>query len=94
MEFFDREAERKRKTAFKAVITEIRSHGFFIELSDAGAFGLVPVSSLRDDFYILNGSGTAFLGRKTRRKFELGQTIQVVVAKVDRQKRLIDFNVA
>jgi ribonuclease R len=93
MEYFNREAERKKKTVFKAIITDVRNHGFFIELADAGAFGMVPVSSLRDDFYVLNGPGTAFIGRKTRRKFELGAKIEVVVMKVDRQKRLIDFTV-
>lgn len=93
MEYFDREAERKKKTVFNAIITDVRNHGFFVELADAGAFGLVPVSSLRDDFYVLNPSGTAFIGRKSKRKFELGSAVQVVVAKVDRQKRLIDFTV-
>jgi len=48
---------------------------------------------LRDDFYVLNGPGTAFVGRKTRRKFELGAKVDVIVMKVDRQKRLIDFTV-
>ena len=93
MEYFDREADRKKKTVFNAIITDVRNHGFFIELSDAGAFGMVPVSSLRDDFYVLNGAGSAFIGRKTKRKFELGAKIQVIVLKVDRQKRLIDFTV-
>jgi ribonuclease R len=93
MEYFERELTRKKKTVFNAVITEVRNHGFFVELSEAGAFGLVPVSSLRDDFYVLNGAGTAFIGRKTRRRFELGHKVQVVVIKVDRQKRLLDFTV-
>ena len=93
MEYFDREAERKKKTVFPAIITDVRNHGFFIELSDAGAFGMVPVSSLKDDFYVLNGEGTAFIGRKTKRKFELGHKIEVIVDKVDRQRRLIDFTV-
>ncbi|MBL9216235.1 MAG: RNB domain-containing ribonuclease [Opitutaceae bacterium] len=93
MEYFDREAERKKKTVFNAVITDVRNHGFFIEVAEAGAFGLVPVSSLRDDFYVLNGAGTAFIGRKHKRRFELGHKVQVVVDKVDRIRRLIDFTV-
>jgi ribonuclease R len=93
MEYFDREANRKKKTVFNAIITDVRNHGFFIEVAEAGAFGMVPVSSLKDDFYILNPSGTAFIGRKDKRKFELGNKVQVVVDKVDRQKRLIDFTV-
>jgi ribonuclease R len=93
MEFFDREVDKKKKTVFPAIITDVRNHGFFIELSDAGAFGMVPVSSLKDDFYVLNGAGTAFIGRKTKRKFELGHKIDVTVMKVDRQRRLIDFTI-
>ncbi len=93
-EFFEREVEKKKKTRFPAVITDVRNHGFFVELSAAGAFGLVPVSSLQDDFYHLNGAGDTFIGRKTKRKFGLGQKIEVVALKVDRQKRLIDFTVA
>ncbi len=92
-EFFEREVEKKKKTRFPAVITDVRNHGFFVELSAAGAFGLVPVSSLQDDFYLLNGAGDAFIGRKKKRKFELGQKIEVTALKVDRQKRLIDFTV-
>jgi ribonuclease R len=93
MEYFERETEKKKKTVFTAIITDVRNHGFFIEVAEAGAFGMVPVSSLKDDFYVLNGAGTAFIGRKTKRKFELGHKVQVVVDKVDRQKRLIDFTV-
>jgi len=93
MEYFERETEKKKKTVFTAIITDVRNHGFFIEVAEAGAFGMVPVSSLKDDFYVLNGAGTAFIGRKTKRKFELGHKVSVVVDKVDRQKRLIDFTV-
>jgi ribonuclease R len=92
-EYFERETEKKKKTRFKAVITDVRNHGFFVELSEAGAFGLVPISSLQDDFYQLNPSGTAFIGRKTKRKFELGRTTEVVILRVDRQKRQLDFTV-
>jgi ribonuclease R len=92
-EFFERETGKKKKTRFNAVITDVRNHGFFVELSEAGAFGLVPISSLQDDFYLLNGAGSAFIGRKTKRRFELGHKLQVVVLKVDRAKRLIDFTV-
>ena len=93
MEYFEREAEKKKKTVFNAIITDVRNHGFFVEIAEAGAFGMVPVSSLKDDFYVLNPAGSAFVGRKTKRKFELGGKIQVIVDKVDRQKRLIDFTV-
>ncbi len=54
---------------------------------------MVPISSLQDDFYLLNGSGTAFVGRKSKRRFEIGQTIEVTILRVDRMKRMLDFTV-
>ena len=91
LEFFEREAERKKKNVFEAVITDIRSRGLFVELKISQAFGLVPLSSLTDDFYHLVGDGTAVIGRRTKRVFKLGQTVSVEVARVDRFRRMMDF---
>lgn len=94
LEFFEREVAKKKKTRFAAVITDVRNHGFFVELPEAMSFGLVHASSLTDDFYVLNNAGTALIGRRTKRRFTLGDKITVVVDKADRFKRMIDFRVA
>jgi ribonuclease R len=94
LEFFERELAKKKKTVFAAVITDVRNHGLFVELPDAMTFGLVHLSTMRDDFYLLNNAGTALIGRRTKRRLELGQKIQVVTEKVDRFKRQIDFRLA
>ncbi len=94
MEYFEREAQKKKKRHFNAIITDVRTNGFFVEVAEASAFGLVPLLSIQDDFYDLNSSGTAFVGRKTKRCFKLGHQVSVVVGKVDRMKRLIDFFVS
>ncbi len=91
LEFFEREAAKKKKTVFNAVITDVRNHGLFVELPDAMAFGLVHLSTLRDDLYLLNNAGTALVGRRSKRRLELGQKISVVTERVDRFKRQIDF---
>jgi ribonuclease R len=54
-------------------------------------FGLVHLSTLRDDLYQLNNAGTALVGRRSKRRLELGQKISVVTERVDRFKRQIDF---
>ena len=94
LEFFEREAEKKKKTVFAAVITDVRAHGFFIELLESMTFGLVPASTLADDHYILNTAGTALIGRRHKRRFELNGRLDVIVDKVDRFKRTIDFRPA
>ncbi|HTB80378.1 MAG TPA: RNB domain-containing ribonuclease [Opitutaceae bacterium] len=94
LEFFEREVAKKKKTPFAAVITDVRNHGFFVELPEAMSFGLVHASSLTDDFYVLNNAGNALIGRRTKRRFAVGDRTTVVVDKVDRFKRMMDFRVA
>ncbi|OHE89602.1 MAG: 3'-5' exonuclease [Verrucomicrobia bacterium RIFCSPLOWO2_12_FULL_64_8] len=94
LEFFEREVAKKKKTPFAAVITDVRNHGLFVELPDAMTFGLIHLSTLRDDLYLLNNAGTALIGRSHKRRLELGQKVNVVTERVDRFKRQIDFCLA
>ncbi len=91
LEFFERELNKRPKTKFAAIITDVRANGFFIELTESMTFGFVAASALRDDYYSLNNSGDALVGRKRKKRFETNQRLAVVVEKVDRFKRLIDF---
>lgn len=94
LEFFDREMTRKPKTKFAAVITDVRRNGLFIELVDSMTFGFVSTTVLPDDYYSLNGAETMLVGRRTKARFELNGRLDVVVERVDRFKRLIDFRPA
>ena len=91
LEFFERELAKKKRTAFPAVITDVRRHGFFIELVESMTFGFVSADSLGDDYYQLNPSGTALVGRRRHKIYELNGRLDVEVEKVDRFKRVIDF---
>ena len=94
LEFFEREVNKKKKSIFDAFILDLKNHGIFIELSPSMAFGLIHISTLRNDLYSLSPDGTALIGRRKRKKFTLGQKIKVVVDRVDRFKRQIDFRIA
>ncbi len=94
LEFFERETTKKPKTRFAAVITDARRNGLFIELVESMTFGFISTSALPDDFYTLNAPGTMLIGRRTKKKYELNGRLDVVVDRVDRFKRLIDFRPA
>jgi len=91
LEFFERELSKPKPGLFEAIIMDVRNHGMFIELTKSMAYGLVHISTLRDDLYKVNHSHTALVGRRKRNQFAIGDTIQVSVARVDRFKRQIDF---
>jgi ribonuclease R len=94
LEFFERELDKKPRTKFSAIITDVRPNGFFIELIESMTFGFVSASQLTDDHYTLNQAGTGLIGRKRKKRYEVNGRLEVVVEKVDRYKRLIDFKPA
>lgn len=91
LEYYEREVDKVPPTVFKATVLDLKGHGIFVELKESLAFGFIPASSMKDDFYILNSSGTEMRGRRTGKKITLGEEISVTVYKVDRFKRQMDF---
>ena len=93
LEFYDRELNKPQPQSFQAIITDVKNHGLFIELTDSLAFGMVHISTLDDDFYHASDDGSALIGRRHKKSYTLGQYIMVQVERVDRFKRQIDFRV-
>ena len=91
LEFFERELDKKPRTRFAAVITDVRANGFFIELLESMTFGFVSADNLTGDHFTLSDDGTALVGRRTKQRYALNGRLDVIVDKVDRFKRLIDF---
>jgi len=94
LEFFEREMTKKPKTRFTAVITDVRRNGLFIELVESMAFGFISTSALPPDYYAMDAAETQLIGKRTKQKFALNGRLEVVVHRVDRFKRLIDFRPA
>ncbi len=73
------------------IITGVHEYGFFGEATDVPVEGLVHVSTLRDDYYYFEGATHSLIGRRTHRRFRLGDKVKVRVARVDLQRRELDF---
>jgi ribonuclease R len=64
---------------FAARISGVARFGLFVCLAETGADGLVPASSLPDDSYMHDEAQHALIGRRTRKMFQLGAVIEVVL---------------
>jgi ribonuclease R len=82
---------RKLGERFDAVITGVAEYGFFTQVEQFPAEGLVHISSLVDDYYHYDGAGHALEGGRSGRRFRLGDRVKVEVARVDLPKRMLDF---
>ncbi len=76
-----------------AVITGVADYGFYAQAEKFPAEGLVHISSLQDDYYTFDEDSRTLLGRRTKRRFRLGDRVRVEVARVDVGRRQMDFRV-
>lgn len=75
---------------YEGFISGIVEYGFFVEL-DNTIEGLVRAENIKGDYYIYNPELIALIGKKTGRKYTLGDKIKVVVISADKDKSQIDF---
>jgi len=91
LEYFQTQIAQRKGDAFKARIIEVRNYGIFIELPDYLVTGLIHVSTLDGDFYVLDAARGRLVGRRSKRVYQNGDEIQVTVARVDFFKQQVDF---
>lgn len=91
LRFFSDQLENGNLREYTAVVTRVTNFGVFIDIPMIQAFGMIHVSQLQDDFYDFNEPAQRLTGRRHGRVFALGTDIDVVIAKVDIQRKLLDF---
>src|SRR5213592_969028 len=94
LEFFQRQLDERNPQSFRAAIVDVRNYGLMVELPDALITGLVHVSSLTDDFYLFEPARRQLIGRRSRKRYSVGDQLSVFVARVDLFKRQVDFAMA
>ena len=77
-----------------AIITGVADYGFFAQVEELPVEGLVHVSTLEDDYYYYEQASHSLIGRRSGRRFRLGDKVFVRVVHVDLQRRQLDFRVA
>ena len=88
-----RQAEPLVGQVLPGVISGVQSYGFFVEVPPSMVEGLVHVSSLKDDWYEYRSRQNRLVGRKNRRTYMLGDSVEVEIQKVDALRHQIDLAV-
>ncbi len=76
---------------FDGTISGVTSFGLFVLLDRYFVEGLVHVSWLGDDYYVHSAEGHSWTGRRSGRRFRLGDRVRVRVTRVSKEERRIDF---
>jgi ribonuclease R len=73
------------------IVTGLVPQGLFVELDDVPVEGFVRLSLYLEDQFTLDRTGVRMVGRRTRRRFLLGDAVRVAVARVDVPARECDL---
>jgi len=76
---------------FRAQVISVVYFGLFVSLEGIGAEGLVPVSTLGDDAYMLDERHQALVGQRTGESFALGDRLTVELALADPVRGTLQF---
>ena len=52
---------------------------------------MIPIRDLDDDYYIFDDKNYCIIGRNRRKKFQLGDSITVKIARADLVKKQLDL---
>ena len=80
---------------FGGIILSCTKYGFFVELDDMFIEGLVPISSLsgfgNDERFIFRDTDKQIVSTRTGRAYKMGQRVHVLLDRIDRQQRRLQF---
>jgi ribonuclease R len=76
---------------FPGIISSLAKFGAFVLLRQFDIDGLVKIDNLGDDFFEFDEEHMILFGKKTGKKFRLGDSVRVLVSAVDTEEGKIDF---
>ncbi|MEI3508817.1 MAG: S1 RNA-binding domain-containing protein [Bacilli bacterium] len=78
---------------YTGVIDTVTTYGLYVELSNM-VEGMIKIDDLTDDYYIYQESTFSLIGKRTKKRYMLGNKVEVVVDSVNKDKGLINFKLA
>ncbi len=78
---------------FTGVISGVAEFGFWVQIPENGAEGLIKLRDLIDDSYSLDAKNYAIIGSRTGNTFQLGDEVKIKVVKANLIAKQLDFKI-
>lgn len=77
---------------YKGMISGVTSFGMFIQLPNM-IEGLVHINDIPGDYYNYNEKTMSLIGQKTKKKYQIGNEVTVIVKSASKEDSYIDFEI-
>ncbi|MCL6266628.1 ribonuclease R [Flagellimonas myxillae] len=84
--------EDHRDQKFLGVISGVTEWGIYVEIIENKCEGMVRIRDIKDDYYVFDERNFAIVGERTKRMYQLGDEVYVMVKDTDLVKRHLDFS--
>lgn len=78
---------------YEGIITGVTEWGLYIEEKKTKCEGMVRMRDMKDDYYTFDKEGMSIKGKRTHKKYTLGDTINFIVKDADMNKKIIDYQI-
>jgi len=76
---------------YDGVITGVTEWGMFVEEKESKCEGMIRLKDIGDDYYEYQEKEMAIVGRKTKKKYRIGNQVKIKVKNADLSKMVIDY---
>jgi ribonuclease R len=76
---------------YDGIITGVTEWGLYIEDKKTKCEGMVRMRDLKDDYYTFDKEGMSIRGKRTHKKYTLGDKVKFIVKNADMNKKTIDY---
>jgi ribonuclease R/exosome complex exonuclease DIS3/RRP44 len=83
--------EDKIEQSFEGVISGVTERGMYVELMANKCEGMVKISEIKGDYFVYDEQSHSLIGDRTKRIYQLGDSVFIIVKKADLIKRQLDF---
>ena len=85
--------EKHLGETFTGVISGVAEFGFWVEIPENGAEGLIKLRDLMDDSYTYDKTTHAVYGNRTGNRYQLGDEVKIKVVKANLIQKQLDFKI-
>ncbi len=76
---------------FEGVVSGVTEWGIYVEIIENKCEGMIPIRGLAGDFYEYDEDNYCIRGRRTGKKYQIGDPLQIEVVRVNMERKQIDF---
>ncbi len=77
---------------FLGVISGVTEWGIYVEIEQNKCEGMVRIRDIKDDYFIFDEKQYAIVGERTKKTYQFGDEVLVMVKEADLVKRHLDFS--